>query len=216
MSRLLRILLIHAITFTVMHGQSAVAEETEYRFDLLHTRVIFFVAHQGFSQTYGWFKVQEGWFRLDDNDWTKSYVEAIIAIDTLQLGDEKWEKTIKSSTFFNAKRYPVARFVSQRIEKTSAKTGIIHGELSLHGITKPLSMTFTLNRIANDPYAFKQKAGFSAQTQIKRSDFAMDRFQEVVGDTVEIRIEAEGLRDRKAHNATPTTEEPEAVDENNE
>jgi polyisoprenoid-binding protein YceI len=75
---------------------------------------------------------------------------------------------------------------------------VVHGDLVFHGATRPVDVAFTLNRIGNDPYAFRQKAGFSATTTLHRFDFGMTRYKDVVGDDIELRLEIEGIRDANA------------------
>ena len=74
----------------------------------------------------------------------------------------------------------------------------MHGDLTLHGVTRPVDLEYKLNRVGNDPYTFHRKAGFSARATIRRGDFGMKRYEDVVGETVELRIEVEGIRDRDA------------------
>jgi polyisoprenoid-binding protein YceI len=80
---------------------------------------------------------------------------------------------------------------------------VIHGDLTLHGVTQPIDVAFTLNRIGNDPYAFRHKAGFSASATLQRADFGMPRYNEVVGKTIDLRFEIEGIRDGDAAKPSP-------------
>jgi polyisoprenoid-binding protein YceI len=77
-------------------------------------------------------------------------------------------------------------------DKTS---GTIHGDLILHGVTKAIDVDFKFNRVGNDPYTFKRKAGFSATAKLNRNDFDMKRFQDVVGQDIELTLVIEGIKD---------------------
>ncbi len=186
---------------------SAHAELQTYRFDPLHTQVIVFVQHLGFSSAVARLRVQQGWFQFDPADWSSARTDLEIDLASLDLGDSKWNDSVKSAQFLDLQRWPQARFSSQRVEKTGADSGILHGELTLRGVSRPLDIAFRLNRIGMDPYRFAQKAGFSGSAHFLRSDFGMRRFAEVVGDNLELRIEVEGLRSDAAGPAssTPTT-----------
>lgn len=181
------------------------AEPETYRFDPVHSQVWFRVSHLRFSNPLGRLHIREGWFQFDPKDWTGARVDVTLDLASVDMGDAKWDDTIKSGQFFDVGRWPTARFYSTKVEATDASSGVIHGELVLHGTTRPVDVEYTLNRVGNDPYAFKQKAGFSARAKIDRRDFGMKRYQEVVGDDIEIMIEIEGIRDRNA--AAPAAKE---------
>ncbi len=197
-------------------GVNAWADADTYSFDPVHTQIFFCTGHLGFSKPCGRLHVSAGNFSFDSKDWSSAHVDVVIDIDSLNLGDAEWETRVKSGEFLDAKRYPTARFISQRVEKTSdkngAQTGVAHGQLILHGKTLKMDLPFTFNKAGVHPYTFKRIAGFSATVKIKRSDFGMDRYLQVVSDEVELRIEAEGFRDR--HAGESVQPEPAPVAEN--
>ncbi|HEY6942948.1 YceI family protein [Dokdonella sp.] len=176
----------------------AAAAPVTYRFDLVHTQVGFAVDHQRFSRPQGRLRVKDGWFRFDPKDWSSAHVDVVVDLASLDLGDAKWNATATSGQLLDVARWPTARYVSRRVEQTDARHGVIHGDLSFHGETRALDLAFTLNRVGNDPYAFKQKAGFSATATLPRFDFGVTRYKDVIGAEVELRIEVEGLRDDDA------------------
>jgi polyisoprenoid-binding protein YceI len=169
-----------------------------YRFDPVHTQIWFTADHQRFSHPQGRLRVKDGWFQFDEKDWSQGRVDVEIDITSADMGDAKWSDMVKSGQFLDAERWPTARFTSKSVEKKDDKNGIIHGDLTLHGTTKPVDVEFTLNRIGNDPYQFKQKAGFSAKAVLHRSDFGIKRYAEVVAENIELRFEIEGIRDSGA------------------
>ncbi|MEO7326772.1 MAG: YceI family protein [Dokdonella sp.] len=183
---------------------AAAAPET-WRFDPVHTQVWFSGDHQKFSHPLGRLRIKQGSFQFDAKDWRASRVDVVIDMGSVDMGDAKWSETVKSGPWLDATRWPTAHFSSGSVEQKDATHGVIHGELAFRGETKPVDVAFTLNRIANDPYAFKQKAGFSASATLHRSDFGMTRFKDVVGDDIELRFEIEGIRDANA--ATPKPED---------
>jgi len=177
-----------------------------YRFDPVHTQIWFTADHERFSHPQGRLRVKDGYFQFDEKDWSQGRVDVEIDITSADMGDTKWSDMVKSGQFLDAERWPTARFTSKSVEKKDDKNGIIHGDLTLHGTTKPVDVEFTLNRIGNDPYEFKQKAGFTAKTVLHRSDFGIKRYAEVVGEDIGLRFEIEGIRDSGA--AKPEEKKP--------
>ncbi len=169
-----------------------------YRFDPVHTQIWFSADHLGFSHPLGRLRVADGWFVFDPDDWAKSRVDVTIDIASAEMGDADWTKAVQSQQFLNAGKWPTAHFSSIRVEKTGATTGIIHGVLELHGSHLPLDVAFTFNRSGSDPYTFQRKIGFSARATLQRSEYGLNRYQEVVGNTINLRFEIEGIRDRGA------------------
>ena len=174
-------------------AQSAHATPETWRFDPVHSQIWFSAGHQHFSRPLGRLRIKDGWFQFDPAHWDASRVDVLIDMNSLDLGDTKWNSAVKSSQFLDTERWPTARFVSRSVDKTDATHGVIHGDLSLHGETLPVDVAFTLNRIATDPYAFKRKAGFSASATLQRSAFGMKRYAEVVSEDITLRIEIEGV-----------------------
>jgi polyisoprenoid-binding protein YceI len=175
-----------------------VARADTYRFDPVHTQVWFSADHQRFSHPQGRLRVKDGWFAFDAKDWSQARVDVEIDMTSADMGDAKWSDMVRGGQFFDAARYPTARFTSKSVEKNDATHGVIHGDLTFHGTTKPIDVDFTLNRVGNDPYAFKQKAGFSARAVLHRSAFGIKRYVDVVGEDIELRFEIEGIRDGDA------------------
>lgn len=168
------------------------AELQTYRYDPLHTQIIVFVQHLGFSNAVARLRLKQGWFQFDPDDWSSARTELEIDLASLDLGDGKWNDSVKSAQFLDLTRWPQASFRSRGVEKTTEDSGILHGELTLRGVSRPVDVAFRLNRIGVDPYRFAPKAGFSGSTRFLRSDFGMRRFADVVGDMLELRIEVEG------------------------
>ncbi len=191
-----RTLALAAIAFVLPAAAGAAA--SDYRFDSVHTQILFALSHLGFSHPSGRLHVKSGFIHFDDDDWTTAKVDALIDAASIDMGDASWNDKLRSHEFFAAERYPTAHFVSTRVEKTGDKKGIVHGTLTLLGVTRPLDLSVTFNRAGVDPYTFKWTAGFSATAALRRSDFGMTKYLPDIGDAIDIRIEAEGLRDGKA------------------
>jgi polyisoprenoid-binding protein YceI len=170
------------------------APET-YRFDPVHTQIWFSASHENLSHPLGRLHIKDGWFQFDPDDIASAKVYVEIDLASVDMGDQKWSDTIRSGQFFDTGRFPTARYTSKSVTPKDKTSGTIHGDLILHGVTKPVDVDFRFNRAGNDPYTFKRKAGFSAQAKLNRNDFDMKRYQDVVGQEVTLTIEIEGIRD---------------------
>src|SRR5258708_27567700 len=127
----------------------------DYRFDLVHTQVLVSANHLGYSHPLGRLHVKSGWFRFDADDWAQAKVDVLIDAASIDMGDTKWNDTLRSGEFFAIARYPTARFVSTRVEKTGDNQGTVHGQLTLLGVTRPIDLDVKFNRAGADPYTFK-------------------------------------------------------------
>jgi polyisoprenoid-binding protein YceI len=186
---------------------SANAHASDFRFDTVHTRVFFSVDHQGYSKSTGSLHVKSGFFRFDADDWGKAGVDVTIDIASLDMGDAGWSDKVRSA-YLDASFYPTARYVGKTVEKTGEHSGVVHGELTLLGKTRPVDLQVTFNRAARDGYTLRYIAGFSATANFKRSAFGVTRTQKDIGDDIAIRIEAEGVRDDDAQKNAPKPESP--------
>jgi len=172
----------------------AQASTESFQIDPVHTRLAFMVSHAGFSNALGTFSGSTGELLFDEKDWSQSSITVSIPITSLNLGDAHWQEKILDGTFFDAPKFPVATFVSQRIEKKSDNTGVAEGMLTIHGVSKPISLAFTLNALKRHPLNFKKTIGFSATATISRKAFGMDAWANVIGDEVKVIIELEAAR----------------------
>ena len=169
-----------------------------FAIDPVHTRIAFQANHAGFSWPVGSFSGASGVLDFDRADWTHAHVEVKFPVASLQLGDADWQGKILDPTFFDAKQFPEARFVSTKVEPTGTDTADVSGELSLHGVTRPVLLHVKLNALARHPMTFRRTAGFSATGTLSRKDFGMDHWAKVVGDEVRLILEVEATRDRDA------------------
>ena len=164
----------------------------KYKFDTVHSQVIFFVSHLGFSMSEGEFLDFDGGFSFDQKNWGNSSVDVTIKTASISLDDKKWDDHMKNEDFFNVEKYPTMTFKSSKVESKDGKTGTITGDLTLLGVTKPVTLDVTFNKAGAHPFnPKKQLIGFSATGTLKRSEFGMNYALPAVGDEVEIRIEVE-------------------------
>ena len=168
---------------------SAQAAET-YTLDASHTAVTFHINHFGFSNPSGKFMNVEGSVTLDEKDPAKSSVEVTIPVAKLETGVPKLNEHLMTKDFFDVATYPTAIFKSDKVEVTGASTAKVTGNLTLHGVTKPVTLDVTLNKIGENMMK-KKTAGFSATATLKRSDFGITTYIPNLGDDVKLDIESE-------------------------
>lgn len=177
------------------------AHAGEYRFDPVHSSVVFFVDHDGYSDAVGRLKIARGWFRFDERDWADSKVVADIALDSVDMGDKGWDRVVAGADFLDAKAHPYAHFASTSVEKTGADTGILYGQLTLRGHTEGIAFPFRLNKRAFTIYGFHTVAGFTGLASVDRKLWHMGAFASVVGVKVKVLLEIEGIADDNAQHA---------------
>lgn len=175
---------------------AAPARAEDFAIDPVHTRIAFQVSHAGFSRPVGSFSGATGRLRFDRKDWANAQVEVRIPLSTLDLGDADWQKKILDRTFFDAEKFPEAHFVSTQVVPEAEDTAQVTGNLTLHGVTRPVTLKVKLNALARHPLTFRRTAGFSATGTISRKEFGIDSWSKLVGDEVQLILEVEATRDR--------------------
>lgn len=175
-------------------AQSAGAAE-KYQLDPAHASVLFGVSHLGFSKTFGRFNTIEGVFDLDPASPEKSSVEVTIDAASLDTNHAKRDEHLRGKDFFNVAEFPKLTYKSTSVKLTGEKTAVVTGDLTLHGVTKPVPLEVTLvNQGPNPMDKTRIVAGFSARGTLKRSDFGMGYAAPVLGDDVEIIIEVDAIK----------------------
>lgn len=191
MKRLVLALMLASVTVPLSQ-----AAET-FRLDKEHANVVFLVDHVGLSKMIGRFTDVDGQFTFDESNLEANKVTVTIKTESVDTNHKARDDHLRSVDFFNAKEFPTMTFVSTRVEKTGEKTGKLHGNLTLLGVTKPVVLDVTFNKRGEHPVARYNKviaAGFSARGTVKRSDFGMKFALGGVGDEVQILIEVEGTK----------------------
>lgn len=170
-----------------------------YTIDPSHTYGNFEIGHMGLSTMHGRIDVTGGEIVMDREGDT-SRVEVTLDPSTVDTGHEKRDEHLRDKEgFFEVEKYPEMRFVSQSVRFDGDDEATVQGELTMHGVTKPV--TLEVEDIVCKAHPMDEKkytCGFSAETEIKRSDFGMDAFVPLVADEVEIQIEAEANRPNDA------------------
>lgn len=177
---------------------AAIAHPLDYRIDTVHSQVLFSADHDGYSKPVGRLAIARGWLRFDPDDWGASKVVADIDLASADLGDKGWNAAVTGHNFLDAAKFPAAHFESVTVTKTGEHTGTLDGKLTLHGVTLPVKVDFTVNRVGTTLFGFETIAGFSGRAKLDRTQFGMTAFPKAIGTDVTIRLEIEAKLDRTA------------------
>ena len=189
-------------------GAHAAGPES-WQLDPVHTRVLFAVEHAGFSKALGTVSGSTGTLQFDRDDWSSARLDVRVPLQRLDLGDAKWNAAVLAANLLDGQRHPEAHYVSTTVEPVNADHAKVCGELTLRGVIRPLCLDVTLNAVKRHPLPpFRRTAGFSATGALSRADFGIAAWKNVIGDSVELRIEAEALHGPPTTGAPAGTESP--------
>jgi polyisoprenoid-binding protein YceI len=191
--------LASALAFAVALSTAASAQEVPgkadvtritggtYKVDPNHTQVAWSVDHMGFSTLFGMFGQPSGTLTIDPKEPAKAKLDVTFPMSGLTVTSEKFATHLASPEFLDAAKYPDATYKS-RVVAPAGEKATIEGDLTLHGVTKPVTLTASFHGAGINPMTKAETIGFSATTKIKRSDFGLGAFAPVVSDEVEVTI----------------------------
>jgi len=195
--RSLRFAIVTLLVLSLLATASAHAQARRYALDPVHTRVMFTVSHAGFSDAIGTVSGSTGELWFDPDDWSSARLSVRVPITHVDLGNARWNQATLARNLLDAQQYPVASFVSTRIEPRDAQHAAIFGTLTLRGVAREIRLDVTLNAAKRHPLPpFRRTLGFSATASLSRKAFGIDAWSSMIGDTVELRVEAEAVRAR--------------------
>lgn len=189
-----------ALSSTVQAAPVADVPAGTYVLDKTHASLTWKVSHLGLSKYTARFIAFDAKLEFDPNAVEAAKLTAEIDPTSIRtdypFADKKNFDNILAteSTWFNAPKFPKITFTSTKVERTGEKTGKVTGDLSLLGVSKPVTLDVTFNGgMKEQPFAKKPALGFSAKGTIKRSDWGMGYLVPNVGDEVELLLEVEFL-----------------------
>ncbi len=165
-----------------------------YTIDARHTFPSFEINHLGFSTQRGRFDKTSGKLTLDLAAKSGS-IDVVIDANSIDTGLEELHKHLKGEDFFDTAQYPTLSFKSKSLKFNGDQLVGADGELTLHGVTKPVSLTVDAFKCAPHPMNKKPMCGANAITTIKRSEFGMSKYVPAVSDEVKIAIQIEAVKD---------------------
>ena len=171
-------------------GTKDVAKVTggTYAVEPTHTQIVFAYDHMGFTNNMGVIAQPTGTLTLDKANPAKSKVSIDIPVANLKTGIPALDTHLMKPEFFDSAKFANATFVSTSVKPDGATGADITGNLTIKGITKPVTLDAEFYGAGANPMNKKENIGFVATGTIKRSDFGMSMAVPVVGDTVELKI----------------------------
>jgi len=164
-----------------------------YTIDPAHTFPNFTINHLGFSTMHGRFNKTSGKLQMDLDKGTGS-VEIIIAADSIDTGHAKRNKHLRSDDFLRVKEFPSITFKSTKVTFNGKKSAMVEGNLTIVGVTKPVSLKVDSINCGKHPFNKKDVCGFNATTAIKRSDFGVKYGLPAIGDDMNLEFEVEAIK----------------------
>ena len=177
---------------------SAHAASATYRYDTVHSQIVFSISHDGYSRPFGRLHIARGWLRFDPDDWSTAATELDVDVAGVDMGDADWNKGVCEPALLDCARHRYAHFASTGVERKDDHHGVLHGQLTLRGVTRPLSLPFTFNRVGRTIYGLHTVAGFSASVTLDRETFGLTSNANSIGQSVSIWLELEAIRDEHA------------------
>jgi polyisoprenoid-binding protein YceI len=187
--------------FVVALPLTATAAPESYTFDPYHTFCHFAVSHGGFSTLWGRFDKASGRITIDRAA-KSGALEITIRTDSVNTGDSERgsrarsrDEHLRSADFLNVAEFPTMTYKANRVTFSGDNLRTVEGQLTLIGVTRPLTLTVEAWKCGPHPVTRKELCGGNAAGQIKRSDFGMNFLPTMVGDDYKIFIEFEAYKD---------------------
>jgi polyisoprenoid-binding protein YceI len=177
---------------------SAQAAPVTYKLDPNHTMVLFSWNHFGYSNPTADLGLGEGTIVFDEQYPAQSSVEVTLPLARLDTHVVALDEHLKKADFFDAAKYPVVTFKSSKVESLGDSKFKVTGDLTVHGVTRPVVLDATLNRVGPHPMSKAQSIGFDATATLKRSEFGVGAYVPNVSDEVHVRITTEGSVPKEA------------------
>ncbi|MCW2274394.1 polyisoprenoid-binding protein [Rhodoblastus acidophilus] len=161
-----------------------------YTIDSPHSEVLFSVSHFGLSNFSGVLSGVEGTMKLDPAKPLDTQLEVSVATGTVSTPVDKLTGELRDPEWFDAAKFPKATFVSKKVTQTGAETADIAGELTLRGVTRPVTLHAKFVGAGLNPMKKVYTVGFDATGVIKRTEFGVSKYAPMIGDEVTLTIHA--------------------------
>jgi len=182
-----------------MSTATSTAAQTTWKIDPAHSLIEFAVRHLMITTVKGRFGGVDGTVLLDESDPSKVDVDVTIHATSIDTREPQRDAHLRSADFFDVEQYPHITFTSTRQITRKGNAFELAGDLTIHGVTRPVVLDVTEEGHGKDPWGGERR-GFSATTKIKRSDFgltwnqALEAGGVLVGDDIKISLDLELLK----------------------
>jgi polyisoprenoid-binding protein YceI len=184
---------LQVVTHTVTQTESRVPPG-EYKLDPHHTSITFNVDHFKFSHFTMRFDRVAGQIEWKEGGMDKSQAAVTIDAASIDTNVPLLDKMVKGSDMLDVERNPQIRFVSTKFERTGDARGKLTGDLTIRGVTQPVTLDVTFNGYGLDPLTKADTLGFSAEGRFSRSRFGLTTWYPAVGDEIHVIIQTEAAR----------------------
>ena len=187
------------IAFVTLALSSASLHATTYTLEPNYTQVVVHWDHLGFSSPSAQFGQGAGTLDFDPAAPTKASVNVTLPLASLNTSVPDLDEHLRSADFFETAKYPQASFSSTKVEQGASTNQLkVSGELTLHGVTRPVTLAVTVVKIGVNPRSSLPTIGFDATTTLKRSEFGLGKFVPQVSDEIPVHIISQAV-DAKAY-----------------
>jgi polyisoprenoid-binding protein YceI len=163
-----------------------------YALETRHSQVLFAIPHLGITAYFGRFDKLSGNLNFNSGGPEKSSVNITIDMTSIDVPSHELVGELAGASVFNTASFPTATFKSTSVVRTGPGTGTITGDLTMHGVTKPVTLDVTFGGVTQDPFSGADDIGFHATATVKRTDFGITGmvWEGIVGNEVKLVIEA--------------------------
>lgn len=166
--------------------------QTKWTVDKAHSKIGFSVTHMMLSDVDGNFRKYEARIISSKEDFSDAVFEITIEANSINTENESRDNDLKSDHFFDVAKYPQITFKSTSVEKANDKKYKVTGNLTIHGVTKPVTLELTLNGVGKSMMTKKPVAGFKVTGKIDRTDFGVGSVPSaMVSDKIELKASGE-------------------------
>ncbi|MFD2571495.1 YceI family protein [Spirosoma soli] len=186
---------MHRLSFTVALALASFATYAQtWSVDKAHSKLGFSVTHLALSEVDGNFKTFDAKITATKPDLSDAIFELTADVNSINTENDRRDTHLKGPDFFDAAKYPTLTFKSKSFQKVDGKKYKMTGDLTMHGVTKPVTLDVTMNgpTVMENQRGKQEKAGFKIAGTLKRSDFGVGSSNTaVVGDEVEVKAAGE-------------------------
>ena len=183
--------ILFIMVLSLIATTAASAAQT-YAIDPVHTSVTFKIKHLGISNVHGRFNDVSGTLIYDSDSASNSSIEMQVKTASIDTINSQRDDDLRSPNFFDARKFPFIQFKSTSVKKVTEDTFEVAGNLTVHGVTRPITVSALKTGSGKDPWG-GYRIGFETVFIIKRSDFGMQNMLGAVGDKVQLAISLEAV-----------------------
>lgn len=168
----------------------ATVQGGSFKLETSHARIVFSLSHMGLSTWYGDFSGATGTLTLDPKAPAASSLEVSIPTASVSTTNAVLDGELKAADWLDATQFPTITFKSTKVTPTGPTTAQVTGDLTLHGVTRPVTLDATFKAAGSNIMTKAYTVGFEVKGHLKRSDFGVKKYVPLIGDDVDVVISA--------------------------